>query len=257
MTESRGTKSINRAIDLLEALGGNPQGVSLSELSHFLGIPKPSIHRILRTLVDRQFVEEDLDLEKYTLGLGILRLSQSVLAGVELRQQARPVLEDLNRSWDETVHLGILDEKGPRVIYIDKIESSQAVRLVSRVGQSVPVHCTALGKALLSSYEECEIESLLADYTFITFTHNTITNLNDLLIQLDEVREQGYAVDNVEHEESVICIAAPIINSDGRAVAAVSISAPQNRIRLEEIPSIGAEVQSAAKEISEIICLIS
>jgi len=257
MSETRGTKSISRAIDLLETLAANPQGISLSELSHLLGIPKPSIHRILQTLIDRQLVDEDPILEEYSLGLGVLRLSQSVLAGVELRQQARPVLENLNHSWDESIHLAILDEKGTQVIYIDKIESSQAVRMVSRVGQSVPVHCTALGKAILSCFETEEVENLLANYTFKSFTPNTITNLQVLLAHLEEVKHQGFAVDNVEYEESVVCVAAPVLDSEGKAVAAVSISAPQNRLSKEDIPSAGADVCSAAQEISKVMCLVS
>lgn len=257
MTESRGTKSINRAIDLLEALAANPQGISLAELAQLRGIPKSSVHRILHTLIDRQLVCEDPDLEKFTLGIGILRLSQSVFAGIEFRQQARPVLETLSLSTDETAHLAILDDQGPRVIYIDKIESTHAVRLVSRVGQSVPVHCTALGKALLSCYESSEVETLLANYTFQAFTPNTITNLETLLDHLEEVRDQGYAIDNVEFEQSVVCVAAPIVNKDGRAIAAVSISVPGGRIRSEDIPSVGTKVKIAADEISEIICLMS
>jgi len=222
-----------------------------------LDIPKSSVHRILQTLIDRQLVREDADLEKYSLGIGILRLSQSVLAGIDIRQQARPVLENLSLTTDETVHLAILDDQGPMVIYIDKIESSRAVRLVSQVGQSVPVHCTALGKALLSCRERTEVDALLTNYSFIAFTPNTIVNLELLLDQLEIVREQGYAIDNIEYEQSVVCVASPIKNKDGLAVAAVSISVPGGRLRSEDIPSVGTKVKIAADEISEIICLMS
>ena len=255
MTETKGTKSIHRAIDILEVLAANLKGISLAELAQIVGVPKPSVHRILHSLIDRQLVREDPELEKFTLGMGVLRLSQSVLAGIELRQQARPVLENLNLSTDETVHLGILDNQGPRVIYIDKIESSQSVRLVSRVGQSIPVHCTALGKALLSGYTRPDIETMLANYAFTPYTPNTITSMGALLDQLELVRSQGYAVDEVEHEQSVICVASPILDGAGRAIAAVSISAPVSRLPKESISSVGTEVRVAAEEISEIIRL--
>lgn len=257
MSSTRGTKSIHRAIDLLEALADHPQGVSLAELSEFLEVPKTSVHRILQALVERGLVHEDSELELYSLGIGLLGLSRTVLAGMELRQQARPILEKLNRKCDETVHLGILDDKAVRVIYIDKIESSQPVRLVSKVGQSVPVHCSALGKSLLSSYSEDELKSLLQSYTFTAFTENTITSFKDFQKQLVEVNQQGYSIDNIEYEDSVVCIASPITNPDGCVIAAVSISAPETRLRQPDIPKVAADVVLAAQEVSELMSLTS
>jgi len=256
METDRGTKSILRAIDSLNILAENPKGISLADLSHSVRMPKSTLYRILNALAERQLVRKDEDQDLYYLGYGILRYSNAILENIDLIRDAHPILEELNEEINETIHLGILDPDSARIVYVDKLESTNVVRMVSRMGQSVPLHCTSLGKAYLSVLSEKVVNTLLGKSPLLRYTANTITDQKELLIQLEQIRQVGYAVDMCENEPNVICIGVPIKNREGKPLAAISISAPSIRITKEDIPNLGQKALTAARKISEIMSMM-
>jgi IclR family KDG regulon transcriptional repressor len=256
MEEDRGVKAIQRAADLLDYLAEHPLGASLAELSDGLSLPKSSIHRILSVLVKNRLVREDKATSLYLVGFGVFKFSQAVIAGFNIAHEARPFLLHLNHQLDETVHLGIIDPGKPIVIYLDKIESTQAIRLVSRVGQAVPVHCTALGKVMLSFMREDEQERVIGACDFKAYTANTIVTADALKRDLSAIRSSGHAIDAQEHELGVICVAAPVLNSKNDVLAAISVSAPADRMPPSRIPEVADLAIAAARGIGDHVSLV-
>lgn len=215
-------QAVERALEILKMFSLEHPQVSLREISEALGVHKSTAHRIATTLEESGFLRRDSRGVAYTLGLKILELGTTVLHGLELRRQARPHLEWLNLETGETVHLGVLDSG--EVVYIDKIEGGRGIRLFSEVGKRAPVHCTGLGKVLLSGLPNPIIRKIITDKGMKRYTADTVISLPELQKNLDEVRQKGYAVDHGEHERLVHCVAAPIRDYSRKIVAAVSVT---------------------------------
>lgn len=172
-----------------------------------------------------------------------------VLESLDLRQEARPILEALSREAGETVHLCILEED--EVVYIDKVETTESVRMHSRIGRRAPVYCTAVGKAMLAHLPAEEQERILKATVFQRRTENTLASADALRVELAEIRRDGCSFDREENEAGVRCVAAPIFDYTGRAVAAVSITGPTTRMTPERARELAPAVKSAAGEISK------
>ena len=172
------------------------------------------------------------------------------MEGLSLREEALEVLEALVAKTGETGHLGVRD--GDHVVYVEKIESPQVVRLRSRVGLIAPLHSTALGKVLLAYEKDEEVEELFAGGV-APRTANTITALGEFRDELSAVRERGYAVDDGENEASIRCVAAPVFDYTGGIVASVSISGPEYRVSDGALEKFGNLTREAAGELSRRI----
>lgn len=242
-------QSLDRAIQILEVLGNNPSGMGVSELSRVVNLPKSTVHRILDTLLQKGYVEKNSEKEKYKLGLKIVELSNKILANMELRSEARPYLEELMNYVNEVVHLCVL--RDGEMVYIDKVECPNPIRMYSQIGRRIPVHCTAVGKATLAFLPKDEVIKILEMKGMPRKTQNTITDLQQLLNHLEEVRRLGYAVDDIEHEEGIRCVAAPIFDGTGQVVAAISVAGPDFRITIERIPELADKVRKVAQKISQ------
>jgi IclR family transcriptional regulator, KDG regulon repressor len=249
----RGVKGIHKVIDVLDILGAYPSGLTLAELCNHLQLPKSTVHRILNVLLDREYVRETFEKGRYALGIEIMRLSKACQAGLNFFQEARPLLIELNRMIDENVTLAILDKPCHRVIYLDKVDSSKAIRLASHIGEIAPVHCTALGKALLSGFRDKELLEVLSNYELKRFTDRTITDLEVFVTEINEVRKQGYSVDLQEYRSGVVCVAALINSESEKPLAAVGVSAPAVRLKQSRLEYVERSVVETAKKISEII----
>jgi IclR family transcriptional regulator, KDG regulon repressor len=256
MEEQRGVRAIQRAADALDYLAEHPHGASLAELSDGLSLPKSTVHRILGVLVKNRLVRADEETSLYLMGFGTFKLSQAAVTAFDIAHEARPFLLELNRQLDETVHLGILDSGKPIVIYLDKIESTHAIRLVSRVGQAVPAHCTALGKAILAFMREDERSRIIGACDFKASTPHSITTADALVKDLGKVKANGYATDMQEYEVGVVCVAAPVRNGNGDVLAAISVSAPAQRIPTPRIPEVADKVIAASRRIGEHVSLV-
>jgi DNA-binding IclR family transcriptional regulator len=215
------SQSVERALQLLGALETGPK--SLDELARVAEVHKTTVLRLLRTLEADRFVMHD-EHHRYALGSRLFALANTALAQRDVRSLTRRHLEALNQATGQTVHLATLE--GSDIVYVDKIDAQQGVRMYSRVGLTAPVHCTAVGKVLVGDLEEGARARYVAGLQFARFTDRTITNGAAFARELERVREQGFAVDHEEHESFINCIGAPVRDGSGRAVAAISVSVP-------------------------------
>ena len=254
MVNDRGmprVQSVYRALKLLDYICSSEdhRGVSLSELSEYIGLSKPSVYKLLSTLQEFRLVSKDPRSGLYKPGPGLLELAHRGLERLELRDLALPELEKLWRETNETVHLAVLDEG--EVVYLEKRESRQTIRMYSAVGRRAPAHCTGLGKAILAFLPQDERRRILAQKGMRKYTANTITNLKEFEAECKRIREQGYAFDLGEHEEEIRCVAAPILDHTGRPIAAISVAIPAFRADLARLKDIAPKVEAAARAVSE------
>ncbi|MBS3943260.1 MAG: IclR family transcriptional regulator [Dethiobacter sp.] len=227
--DGRHIQSVERVLNILEAMAGEGAPITVTELAEKVNLKISTVHRHLTTLVYRGYVDQEDD-NKYRLGFKLMEIGNAVLYYSDIRAVARPYLEELMERCNETVNLAILDDID--VVYIDQVESKNLilVKMLARVGNRGPVHCTSSGKALLAFLPPEKMEELVSRLDLAKYTNETITDADNLRKELKRVRDDGYAVDWGEREEHVRCIAAPIFNHEGRAVACVSISGPSTRI---------------------------
>ncbi len=251
--ESGLTLTVKKAMDILDCLGETGVPLSVSEISRKLGISRSTVYRLLTTLATGGYVGQDptnpeSNITKYRLGFKIPELASSLLGSIQLRQQALPFLQELKDIANETVHLVVMDRG--EVTYIDKVECSQAVRMHSAIGRRGFSHCTAVGKAMLAFMSKDEVEDIVEKHGLFARTPNTITDKEALLRELERVQLQGYAVDNIENEEGIRCVGAPIFDHQGKPVAALSVSGPAFRMTMERVIELTGAVTSTASMIS-------
>lgn len=250
LTSREGVQSVYRALKLLEyiCMLSNNRGVSLSELSNFVGLSKPSVYRIIKTLQAFRLVSKEYETGFYHPGPGLIELAQKVLEHLEVRKLALPYLDELQRKTNETVHLAVL-ESG-EVVYIEKRESTQTIRMYSAVGRRAPAHCTGLGKAMLAFLPDRERRQILEEKGLTAYTSKTITSIAAFEGECARIRSRGFALDLGEHEEDIRCVAAPIFDHRGRPVAALSVAIPAFRTDKERLEILGPEVVKVTQEIS-------
>lgn len=242
--------SLRRALDTLLHLGtdsGHPRGSTLTELSSALGLNKSTLLRLLAPLCEARLVERDAETGRYRLGWRTAQLGQAYLERLDLRGIAHDVLHDLMVRTGETAHLVIADL--PDVVYVDKVDTPQPVRMYSRIGVRQPAYCTAVGKALLAHADEAAVRGVIDD-GMPPRTPNTCTTAAALYAELAAVRDRGYAVDEIENEADIRCVGAPIFDHAGAASCAVSVSGPATRVTRDRVPELGHHVLTAATEIS-------
>lgn len=210
-------------------------------------IQKTSAFRILSTLESRGYVVKDGQDRTYLPGPKLVALSAAFLSGLKIIQYARPVLEAVHAELGETVNLGVLN--GHRVLYIDMLESPQGLRMAAQVGSQDSLHCTALGKAILSCLSPEELKRLLTGYDWERRTRRTITTIDALERDLARIRHRGYAIDDDENELGARCVGVPIRGSSGRPIAALSVSGPASRLRHSLMSRIGKRLLLAGQEV--------
>jgi IclR family transcriptional regulator, acetate operon repressor len=219
-------QSVGRVLDLLEIVGETGGEIGLSELSTRSGLPLPSIHRLVRTLVDRGYMRQ-LPNRRYALGARLIPLGQ--VAGTMLGAWARPVLAELVDLLGETANLAVLD--GDAAMYVGQVPSRHSMRMFTEVGRRVFAHCTGVGKALLSQLPDDDVRELLARTGMPAQTPHTITDPEVLLAELAHIRVEGHAVDEGEQEVGVRCVAVPVQSALG--TRAISVSGPAPRMTPE------------------------
>lgn len=242
-------QTVRRAIDLLDLLSAAPRGLALRQLSESLGLTRSTTHRLLSGLVAGGLVQFCPDTRRYRLGLKVLELSAVLLDSLDVREQAKPFMQQLNDFSRETVHLGVLDHF--EVVFVGHIESPESVRMSVRVGRRAPAHCSSLGKVLLAGLEEGELQRYLHRRELGARTPNSITDSGRLLEALGEVRSLGYALDNEENRVGIRCVGAPVRDHNGRVVAAISVSGPSFRLTPDRANELVQPLLLAARGISE------
>lgn len=242
-------RALDRALRLLSLLSDGKPRTSM-EISEGIRLSPSTTFRILVTLASHNFVIRNENNGQYRLGLACLQLARGYQDTNDIRRVALPLLESLRDDIKETVHLAILDNM--EVAYLEKLSGLHAIGIMSsRVGGRAPAYCTGVGKILLAYQDPQMVEEHFTTYGLNRYTETTITDLLDLMGELDATRQRGYSFDNGEHEHEVRCIAAPIFDLNGKAVAAVSVSGPYARLDpLEENHEMIEKVIRTALEIS-------
>jgi IclR family acetate operon transcriptional repressor len=243
-----GTQTLDRALNVLfQVSTSGSRGLSLAECTAILEYSKPTTFRILRTLQVRGLLTHDRDRGAYTLGPMVLRLGMGYLESLDLRREALPTMRRLGVETGETIHLGILD--GVDVVYIEKVDSPQSVRMFSRIGLTMPAHSTGIGKAILAGLPEDDLRTRFPE-RLEARTSATITSRDRLVEHLREVRERGYSTDDMENEDGISCVGAPIFDHTGAVCAGLSIAGPATRVTPDRFGDLGPLVRDAAAEIS-------
>ncbi|MEE1753844.1 IclR family transcriptional regulator [Streptomyces sp. SP18CS02] len=245
-----GVQSLERAFDLLERMADAGGEVGLSELSASSGLPLPTIHRLMRTLVACGYVRQQPN-RRYALGPRLIRLGES--ASRLLGTWARPYLARLVEETGETANMALLD--GDEIVYVAQVPSKHSMRMFTEVGRRVLPHSTGVGKALLAHAPAEEVRALLARTGMPAATEKTITTPEGFLEALEQVRAAGYAVDDNEQEIGVRCLAVPVPNSP--TAAAISISGPAGRVTEAATEKIIPVLQEVAQELSAALASTS
>lgn len=243
-------QAVSHALDLLEQFHGDDvDELGVTELSKRLKLHKNNVFRLLATLESRGYIEQNKATENYRLGLKSLELGQTFIKKMGLLHQAKPVLEELVNESNETSYVAIF--KDGYIVYLDVVETRLTVRVVSRVGTRLPAYCTAAGKVHLANMSDEELESVLPSQELSAYTPHSITDRQELMKDLAQVAERGYALDIEELDIGVRCVAAPIRDYTRRIVGALSISGPATRFSDERLEKeLVPLVTRAAEELS-------
>ena len=244
-------QSLQRGLEILVAVAQADRALGITELSRQFGLAKGSISRLVATLVQQSFVTRDPETAKYRLSTRVWELGVGAVSQLDVRGIARPVMETLNAATQETVHLTVLTESD-EMVFLDKLDSTRAVRPNVELGATLPPYCVANGKAMLAFLPKARVDRVLRG-KLRQFTNTTLTLKGELLAHLGTVRRLGYAVNRGEYRADVSGLAAPICDHTGLAVAALGVSVPSNRMTPELIRDLAPRVVASAREISSAL----
>jgi IclR family acetate operon transcriptional repressor len=239
-----GVQSLERAFELLETMADAGGVIGLSRLAQESGLALPTIHRLIRTLVDLGYVRQEPS-RQYSLGPRLIRLGDS--ASHLLGTWSRPYLSRLVDALGESANLAMLD--GDRVVYVAQAQSRQSMRMFTEVGRRVYPHCTAVGKALLAHLPPGDVHALLKRTGMPAQTEHTITEPARFAEEIDRVRAQGYAMDDGEQEIGVRCVAVPVLGTSNRL--AISVSGPAPRMTPDVVERAVPLLRQAAEDLAD------
>lgn len=249
LTEKGIVQSIDRALSILEVLSDYSKGLGVTEISEKVDLHKSTVYRLLATLIYKGYVVQDLETNKYGITLKLFELGSKKVESMDLLGASKEYTKKLMESVNEVVHLVVRD--GNEIVYIDKVEANNTIRMASRIGRRSPMYCTSVGKAILAHLPEKEVEEIWGSSRIEKLTDLTIIDLEDMKKELDKVRVKGYGIDNEENEIGVRCVGAPIFNRHGEIEGAISISGPTLRVKEKDVKEIAKEVMKYAKLISK------
>jgi IclR family KDG regulon transcriptional repressor len=241
--------SVARAISILDCFSGSSVELRLSDIAMEMQLSKSTVYGLVNTLTAKGLLEQNPKTKGYRLGIKLFELGSLVRRRMDLLSDSKPYCTELSRKYNATVHLAIYN--GDDVIYINKVDSPDAIIIYSQIGKKAPIHCTGVGKAIFAYLPKTSLENYLKKHTLQKFTDNTITNPEQLMKEFALIRNKGYAVDNEEIEFGLRCVAAPIFSHKNTPVGAISISAPTARLPEEDIETIACDVQFYAMQISQ------
>jgi len=221
-------QAIDRTVEILHTVGAAPSGLTLSELTDRLRLPKTTVYRILQALLGQDFLRKDAKTKSYRLGPALLGLSANSLNQWDLRSIALPHLRQLAQITNETVCLTVLHRD--KALCLETIESQRSTPFWVRIGKEMEFHCAAAGKVILAYLPDEQVERILQEHPLAPYTSRTITDGDELKAHLKEVRQRGYALCDGEIEVGVRALAAPIRQQNGLVTGSVTIIAPAERV---------------------------
>ncbi len=242
-------ESLGRGLQILEAFSEGSLSLSLTEITSIVELDKSTVFRFVYTLESLGYLERDTRTKRYRPGPKVLRLGFSALNSLEMAQVARPYLKALSDECGETTNMTIRD--GAEIVYVARNKTQQIISVNLQLGSRLPVHCTSMGKAQLIDFSRQELDDLLGGGPYPVMGPNTITTLDGLVAELDQVRRRGYAINDEELTAGLRSVAAPVRNRDGEVAAAINISAPSARASREEMENVLAPMMmNTARKIS-------
>ncbi|MPY86974.1 MAG: helix-turn-helix domain-containing protein [Luteitalea sp.] len=240
--------ALERALAILELVASSKSGLTFSQLARSLDFPKSSVHCLLLTFERHGYLQRDEATGRYMSGLKLVSIANMAIDGIVLRERAAPLLRALVANTGLTVHMAILDRG--EVALIAKVDLPGVHRVATWVGKRMDVHCTSLGKCLIASLPEGDVDQIIRNKGLLRHNENTIVSLARLKEELVRTRRLGYALDDEEEEIGGRCIGAPVFNWDGSVVAAVSVTGSTRRIDTENCDTLADQVKQAAIGIS-------
>ena len=239
--------ALQRGLSLLRLFSESPQGLSAKHVARLSRLPVSTVHRFLSNLVTASFLSCDLE-GHYHLGIACFAIGQAAAGQLDIRRLSLPYLRELNQQTRETIHLTV--RHGLSAVYVEKLDSPEPLRIHSRIGASVPLYCSAVGKVMLAYMPQEERDRVLPELQVRRLTPNTVGNLQELETELYRVRKNGYACDMEEHEMHIRCVAAPIWDHMGSVQSSLSITAPVVRMPVNRLRQLAPLIQAAGLQIS-------
>ena len=239
-----------KAKKIMDVLSASETSLTLEQISSAAGIPKPTTFKILTTLDYINFVRKDQSEKKYSLGTNLIGYGSKAMSGFDIVSIAEPYLIELNKVTSETINLGI--EEHSQIVLLKKIDSPQPVNLNSKVGGTLELYSSAMGKAILATKSERELDQYFSSVELRPSTPNTITSIAKLKKQIEEVKKTGYAIDNQENQAEVVCVGAAI-QKYGKVFGAISVSTPNYRLDELLLNHMKKLVKSTVDQINQII----
>jgi IclR family acetate operon transcriptional repressor len=241
-------RAVERALSLLQLLASAGEGLTLSELAELAGLPVATVHRLLVTLEARRFVRFEPSYGLWQIGVAAFTVGSAFARSRDIVALARPLMRRLVADTGETANLAIADEG--EMVYLAQIESREMMRAIARPGGRVKMHCSALGKAILSFLPDAEVSRILQGHGLAAMTPKTLTTPRGLRAELARTRARGFAIDDEEYAVGLRCIAAPLFDEHARPFAALSISGPSLRIHDGRIAALGELLRTTAAQLT-------
>ena len=223
----------------------------VSDAAEELGVARSTAHRLLAMLEFHDFVAQDPTTRLYVAGSALTDIGLAIVRDMDIRSIARPTMDRLSRDAGETLHLLIL--RGADALFIESVESSNVLRVGTRIGMVLPAYATAGGKAMLASLSREELRTLLPRERLERITKRTVTSRAELLKDLDRTKKRGYAINTGESEADIAAVAAPIVDRHGQVRASLAIAAPMARANDLRLRQLGAQVVQGAKQIGDLL----
>jgi len=203
-------QSVERTLTIVELLSDYNDGLGITDISNGVELHKSTVHRLLGTLIYKGYVTQDADTNKYRLTLKFYEIGNKRVENIGILEASKPYTKALMQSINEVVHLVVRD--GIDIVYVDKVEANNTIRMTSRIGKRSPMYCTSVGKAMLANMSDLEVSKIWAQSEIIKLTDNTIVDFDELKKALEIIKNDGYAEDDEENEIGVRCIGAPVFN---------------------------------------------
>jgi IclR family transcriptional regulator, KDG regulon repressor len=249
---SDSVRSVERALDILLCFSQEKPTLSLTQIAEHVGMHKSTIHRLLSTLEAKRFVTRDKATGMYQLGFRFIELASIMLQDIDINRWAQPYLQRLAHLSGESVDLAMLNND--HVVYLQVVESTQRVKIAAAVGEQLPAHCTATGKAFLAYLPEHQVKEILAK-GLVKYTEQTLVSLTDLYQDLRKIRERGFAISKEEYEKDINAVAAPILDGNGCPLAVIAIVGPSFRLSDECMMMLGQAILETTKAIAREVGL--
>lgn len=245
-------ETVARGLQVLEAFSRESPSLSLTEIISATGLSKSTAFRFAYTLQKLGYLERDPETKRYHPGLKVLRLGFTALNSLDIAQVAQPYLTALSTQCGETTNMTVRD--GDEIVYVARNKTQKIISVDLHLGSRLPVYCTSMGKSQLVGLSRQELHDLLGEGPYPELGPNAISNLDDLVADLEAVRQQGYAVNDEELTAGLRSVAAPVRGADGQVVAAVNISVPGARVSREELENrLAPMVVDTARQISDAL----